>query len=277
MSASLAAVPLTVCTRPEATSTPICAFIPKCHWLPFLVWCISGSRLFCLFLVEGGAAMMVASTIVPPAFAGAGFGASISRAPPASPILRRTMLGSTRAAPANGGNSGLSSPPELPLPPDRYRQSRARLGCHRAHPPSPRRPAHTTAAGSGSAASAPDQSAVGRARPSDRKVADAPPAAPTGRPAPSRPKTCRAASASSCRRIPPAKSFPEAASPGPSVPAPADSTLSGPQPGYFFGVSLDQKAAPTETLAAHHTESAERIEQQAATIDVLKMMPSTPG
>src|SRR4051794_27362757 len=173
-----------------------------------------------------------------PAFAGAGFGASISRAPPASPILRRTMLGSTRAAPANGGNSGLSSPPELPLPPDRYRQSRARLGCHRAHPPSPRRPAHTTAAGSGSAASAPDQSAVGRARPSDRKVADAPPAAPTARPAPSRPKTCRAASASSCRRIPPAKSFPEAASPGPSVPAPADSTLSGPQPGYFFGVSL---------------------------------------
>src|SRR3954471_7397634 len=133
--------------------------------------------------------MMVASTIVPPAFAGAGFGASISRAPPASPRLRRTMLGSTRAAPANGGNSGLSSPPELPLPPDRYRQSRARLGCHRAHPPSPRRPAHTIAGGSGSAASAPDQSAAGRARPSDRKVADAPPAAPTVQPAPSQPET----------------------------------------------------------------------------------------
>src|SRR4051794_41803113 len=32
MSASLAAVPLTVCTRPEATSTPICAFIPKMLW-----------------------------------------------------------------------------------------------------------------------------------------------------------------------------------------------------------------------------------------------------
>src|SRR5256885_15371535 len=29
MSASLAAVPVTVCTTPEATSTPICAFIPK--------------------------------------------------------------------------------------------------------------------------------------------------------------------------------------------------------------------------------------------------------
>ena len=65
MSASLAAVPITVCTTPEATSTPICAFIPKCHWLPFLVWCISGSRALLLFLVEGGAAMIVASTMVP--------------------------------------------------------------------------------------------------------------------------------------------------------------------------------------------------------------------
>src|SRR3954465_8159194 len=61
----LAAVPTTVCTTPEATSTPICAFIPKCHWLPFLVWCISGSRALLLFFVEGGAAMRVASTIVP--------------------------------------------------------------------------------------------------------------------------------------------------------------------------------------------------------------------
>src|SRR3954447_22772934 len=65
MSASLAAGPVAVCPTPEATSTPICAFIPKCHWLPFLVWCISGSRALLLFLVEGGAAMIVASTIVP--------------------------------------------------------------------------------------------------------------------------------------------------------------------------------------------------------------------
>src|ERR1051325_1759348 len=65
MSASLAAVPTTVCTSPEATSTPICAFMPKCHWLPFLAWCLSGSRALFLFLVEGGAAMIVASTIVP--------------------------------------------------------------------------------------------------------------------------------------------------------------------------------------------------------------------
>src|SRR3954454_4858009 len=101
--------------------------------------------------------MMVASTIVPPDFAGAGFAASAGRAPPASPILRRTTLGSTHAAPANGGSSGLSSPPEPPPPSDQYRQSRARLGCHRAHPPSHHRPAHTIAAGSGSAASAPDR------------------------------------------------------------------------------------------------------------------------
>src|SRR5690349_19929204 len=115
---------------------------------------------------------------------------------------------------------------------------RAGLGCHRAHLPSPHRPAHTTAAGSGSVASAPNQSAVGHARPLGRAVVDGPPAVPTAPPPPSRPKTCRAASASSCRRIPPAKSSPDAASPCPSAPAPADSTLYGDQSGYFFGVSL---------------------------------------
>ena len=56
---------MTECTSPESASTPMCAFIPKCHWLPFLVWCISGSRSPSLFLVELGAAMMVASTMVP--------------------------------------------------------------------------------------------------------------------------------------------------------------------------------------------------------------------
>jgi predicted phage tail protein len=35
--------------------------------LPFFVECIPGSRSFCLFFVELGAAMIVASTIVPPA------------------------------------------------------------------------------------------------------------------------------------------------------------------------------------------------------------------
>lgn len=39
--------------------------MPKCQSLPFRVWCISGSRSPWAFLVELGAAMMVASTIVP--------------------------------------------------------------------------------------------------------------------------------------------------------------------------------------------------------------------
>jgi hypothetical protein len=64
-SLTLAAVPTTVCTKPESASTPMCAFMPKCHWLPFLVWCISGSRSPLLFLVELGAAISVASTTVP--------------------------------------------------------------------------------------------------------------------------------------------------------------------------------------------------------------------
>jgi len=29
---------------PESASTPMCTFMPKCHWLPFFVWCILGSR-----------------------------------------------------------------------------------------------------------------------------------------------------------------------------------------------------------------------------------------
>ena len=58
-------VPRTVCTRPESASTPMCAFMPKCHWLPFLLECISGSRILSLFLVELGAGTKVASTTVP--------------------------------------------------------------------------------------------------------------------------------------------------------------------------------------------------------------------
>jgi hypothetical protein len=41
------------------------AFIPKYYWLPFFVWCISGSRSPVLFFVELGAAISVASTTVP--------------------------------------------------------------------------------------------------------------------------------------------------------------------------------------------------------------------
>src|SRR5215472_3003335 len=48
-----------------AAVDPKCAFIPKYHWLPFFVWCIAGSRALSAFLVEDGALMIVASTIVP--------------------------------------------------------------------------------------------------------------------------------------------------------------------------------------------------------------------
>lgn len=41
-------------------------FIPNRHSLPFFVWCISGSRCFSAFLVDGEALIMVASTTVPP-------------------------------------------------------------------------------------------------------------------------------------------------------------------------------------------------------------------
>jgi hypothetical protein len=40
---------------PCLESTPMCAFSPKYHCLPFLVWCISGSRLPLAFFVEEGA------------------------------------------------------------------------------------------------------------------------------------------------------------------------------------------------------------------------------
>ena len=60
--------------RPAQDATPVAVprrkpwharMRTKCHWLPFLVWCISGSRSPVLFLVELGAAIMVASTMVP--------------------------------------------------------------------------------------------------------------------------------------------------------------------------------------------------------------------
>ena len=40
-------------------------FMPKCHGLPFLVWCIGALRVPLLYLVELGAAISVASTTVP--------------------------------------------------------------------------------------------------------------------------------------------------------------------------------------------------------------------
>jgi hypothetical protein len=48
-SCTFAAVTTTEWINPEALSTPAWTFMPKYHWLPFLVWCISGSRFPSLF------------------------------------------------------------------------------------------------------------------------------------------------------------------------------------------------------------------------------------
>ena len=50
---------------PLSESTPMCNFIPKYHWFPLRVWCISGSRALARFLVDEGALMILASTTVP--------------------------------------------------------------------------------------------------------------------------------------------------------------------------------------------------------------------
>ena len=59
-SEAFAGVVSTLCVRPDCASTPMCAFIPKDHWLPFFVRCISGSRPPLRFFVDDGAAMRLA-------------------------------------------------------------------------------------------------------------------------------------------------------------------------------------------------------------------------
>lgn len=55
-----------VWTSPLPAPTPMWHFTPNRHWVPFFVECISGSHFLSLFLVNLGASMMVAFTIVPP-------------------------------------------------------------------------------------------------------------------------------------------------------------------------------------------------------------------
>lgn len=57
--ATLMAVTTTLFTRPDSASAPMWAFAPKQYWFPFLVWCISESRLPSWFLGS------VASRMVP--------------------------------------------------------------------------------------------------------------------------------------------------------------------------------------------------------------------
>src|SRR4051812_34341749 len=156
--------------------------------------------------------MIVASTIVPPAFAGAGFAASAGRAPPASRRLPRTAPGSDRAIPTNAGNARPSRHPAPGRGSTRSRQSRAALGYRRRHPRPLHRPTRTTAAQNRPAAYVPAGSAADRARLSDRAGRGVPPAGATALPAPSRLEIYRAASASFCRRTPPRQNSPDAAS-----------------------------------------------------------------
>src|SRR3954452_11897887 len=51
--------------HPRGDIHPDMRLHPEVPLVALLVWCISGSRALLLFLVEGGAAMIVASTIVP--------------------------------------------------------------------------------------------------------------------------------------------------------------------------------------------------------------------
>jgi hypothetical protein len=64
MSATPAWVAVRLWTRP-CGSVPTCSFIPKYQVFPLRVCFISGSRAWAAFFVELGAAMIVASTIVP--------------------------------------------------------------------------------------------------------------------------------------------------------------------------------------------------------------------
>ena len=145
--------------------------------------------------------MMVASTIVPPAFAGAGSAASTGRAPSAPSRSRRTMPWRDRAAPASVGTSTALSRPAPGRGSARSRQSRATPGCRTAHPPAPRPPAHTIAAKSRSAASAPARSAAGRAHPSDRAAAVDRPAEPEPAPAKAGGTTCSISAKNRSRRV----------------------------------------------------------------------------
>ena len=139
--------------------------MPKCHWLPFLVWCISGSRALLLFLVEDGAAMIVAIDDRALAHQQA---ALLQHRPdlveqrprqvmllqPMAEVQHRRRVRNRRHRPG------------------RCRQSRASPGCRRARPPGLVGQPVPLLQKVRAAASAPARSAAARARPSGNTVAD---------------------------------------------------------------------------------------------------------
>ncbi len=123
--ATLAAVPSRWRASPRGP-VPMCSFIPKCRWFPFLVWCVSGPRALLSFPVDDGAEMMVASTMVP----------SFSRTPvrpgdPRSP--ERQVRQSAALQPAAEVGIVVSSGTFSGLAPARRRT----LSTSQAGPPSP--------------------------------------------------------------------------------------------------------------------------------------------
>lgn len=128
MSGAFAGVTETVYTAPLFTSAPTCTFIPKYYWLPFLVWCIWGSRTLALLLVEGEAWITVVSTMLPPLIS-APFCTSAGFIVPMICLVSACFFGSRRnlrtvsslgIVPCAGGKEFqiLSSPiaPSSPLP-----------------------------------------------------------------------------------------------------------------------------------------------------------------
>ena len=132
--------------------------MPKYHWLPFLVWCISGSRSPEAFLVELGAAISVASTTVP---------ALEHQALVAQQLVDAGAASArpSRVAPAGGETAGWCSRRAAAQDPSRCGRTRGTSARRAALLPSPGRSGRTTAAGNECAASSRSQTAGARSCP----------------------------------------------------------------------------------------------------------------
>ncbi len=145
MSDTFAAVVARPRVGPDPSSTPMCAFVPKCRCRPLRVRCISGSRFPDAFLVEDGASTRNASTTVPS-----------EGGDPARPGARRSPAAAPRpdpSTPAAGGTAGSSRPGAAPTAEDP--RGDAPTPPRTADPPSPDRPRCRTAARSEPEASSP--------------------------------------------------------------------------------------------------------------------------
>ncbi len=126
-------------------STPMCAFIPKYHWLPLFVCSLPGSGALRWFLVELGAAMMLAFTMVP----------RFSRSPQGIGLPHRTASPQGCAS-LSGAGTGKSSFHPGPLRfPGQFPRTAVEMVCRTVRPPAPGPTGHTNAAAGESVAFAP--------------------------------------------------------------------------------------------------------------------------